>query len=144
MKTVHFVGFPSQSPQICTNAGMHGWSAALVHAWLFLHPPVHEERPVNIGFVYAFDSAAFRRLRHARQESMSANASFGYYEVLLHVIAIWVIVMGSLCILWATPVGAHRDSPGRKLAVQPYSIFPRMGGDSLLGCEVDSHDHPGL
>ena len=32
MKTVHFVGFPSQSPQICTNAGMHGWSAALVHA----------------------------------------------------------------------------------------------------------------
>ena len=35
MKTVHFVGFPSQSPQICTNAGMHGCSAALVHAWLF-------------------------------------------------------------------------------------------------------------
>ena len=30
MKTVHFVGFPSQSPQICTNAGMHGCSAALV------------------------------------------------------------------------------------------------------------------
>ena len=144
MKTVHFVGFPSQSPQICTNAGMHGWSAALVHAWLFLHLPVHEERPVNIEYrlcVCAWQrcfskAEAFKTRVHVCERVFWLLWAFAACHCNVgdcHGQSLYL--MGDAC--WGASTQPREE-------VGCSAIFSRMGGDSLLGCEVDSHDHPGL